>query len=265
MAESCRRGIFFLALVLFSLPGLLHGEELGEGVVLPRVMWTVFSGYEEMHFTVSWTGGVKIGDLVLILKQIGTEEYEIHARVTDYGLFKFFYPVNDTFVTLVRGALKLPYQYDVLQREGRGSVTRRRSVYDQDNLVVTYRKNDSPEMIFEIIGPVHNEFSSFYHTRIMELEPGRSFVVRTFADKKVNEVKVEVKGREDIDSPFGRVRALVFMPIMKFRGLFDKDGDTVIWVTDDSCRVPVQIRSKILIGSLTAKLDTYANAACERY
>lgn len=265
MAESYRRAVFFLVLVVFLLPGFSEAEEPSRGVVLPRVMQTVFSGYEEMHFTVSWTGGVKIGDLVLILKQVGDEEYEIHARVTDYGLFKFFYPVDDTFVTLVRGALKLPFQYDVLQKEGRGSVTRRRSLYDQEGLKVRYRKNDFPEMVFAITGPVHNEFSSFYITRSMELDPGRSFVVHTFADRKVNEVKVEVKGREDIDSPFGRVRTVMFMPIMKFKGLYDKVGDTVIWVTDDTCRVPIRIRSKVLIGSLTADLVTYTNGACERY
>ena len=78
-------------------------------------------------------------------------------------------------------------------------------------------------------------------------------------------MKVVVKGREDVDSPFGRVKTLVVMPLMKFKGLFDKDGDTVIWMTDDRCRVPVRINSKILIGSLTAELETYSNAGCEHY
>ena len=52
--------------------------------------------------------------------------------------------------------------------------------------------------------------------------------------------------------------------IMKFKGLYDKDGDTVIWFTDDECRVPVKINSKILIGSLTAELIEYRNSACMR-
>jgi hypothetical protein len=265
MVKQYRCLVLFLILVPFFLSAFSEAEELDEGTVRPEVMQTVFSGYEEMHFTISWTGGIKIGDLSLTLKQVGNEEYEINARVTDYGIFKFFYPVDDTFVTLVRGAFKLPYQYDVLQNEGRGSVTRRQSLYDQDNMMVTYRKNDSPELVFDIDKTVHNEFSSFYITRSMDLEPGSSFVVPTFADKKVNEVKVVVKGREDINSPFGRVRTLMVMPLMKFKGLFDKDGDTVIWLTDDACRVPVKIRSKILIGSLTTELDKYTNSACERY
>ncbi len=257
---------FFVTGFLFLSPhGYSKAGEFKEGVVLSRAKQTVFSGLEEMHYNISWTGGIKIGDLFLRLKQTGDDEYEIFARVTDYGLFRFFYPVDDVFVTLVRGALKLPYRYDVLQREGRGSVTKRLSLYDQRGLSVRYTKNDFPEEVFELSGPVHNEFSSFYITRSMVLEPDNSFMVPTFADKKRNEVKVEVRGREDINSPFGRVKTLVVAPVMKFKGLFDKEGDTVIWMTDDSCRVPVKIQSKILIGSLTAVLDTYSNAACRRY
>ena len=42
-------------------------------------------------------------------------------------------------------------------------------------------------------------------------------------------------------------------------------GDTVIWYTDDDCRVPVRINSKIIIGSLTAELTAYENPACTLY
>ena len=266
----------YLFLRLFAIVGFFflvfldaaYSEPLPEGILWPQAMETIFSGREEMHFTVSWSGGVKIGDLALSLKKNGAEndQFTIYARVTDYGLFKFFYPVDDIFVTLVKGAFKLPYRYDVLQREGhRGSVTRRLSLYDQDKLLVVYKKNDFPEIEIDIAGPVHNEFSSFFITRSLVLDPEKPFMVPTFADKKRNEVKVEIKGREDIDSPFGRVRTVMVMPLMKFKGLYDKEGDTVIWLTDDNCRVPVKIQSKILIGSLVAELERYTNPACERY
>jgi len=52
---------------------------------------------------------------------------------------------------------------------------------------------------------------------------------------------------------------------MTFKGLYDKKGDTVIWYTDDECRVPVLINSKIVIGSLTATLAVYQNSACTLY
>jgi hypothetical protein len=230
----------------------------------PDIVRTIFSGSEIMHFSISWTGGIKIGDLVLRLEEKKGVGFVIRAKVTDFGLFRLFYPVDDDFVTYLSREGKLPYRYQVVQREGRGRKTTRLSRYDQEGLMVRYRKNDMAEMVIPVAGPVHNEFSSFYITRATELEPGVSFMVPTFADKKRNEVMVDVREREEIDSLFGRVRTVPVLPHMKFKGLYDKAGDTVIWLTDDRCRVPVRIRSKILIGSLTADLVKYSNPACMR-
>jgi len=250
-------------LVVLPVSGA-RGAGLKDGQPLPAILNNIYSGNEVLHYVVSWSGGIKIGDLYLDIKKVDSEAdaYEIHARVKDYGLFRFFYPVDDTFVTLVRGSLKLPYRYQVLQREGRGSKTRRLTLYDQKGFRVRYRKNDGAEQIFTVNGPVYNEFSSFFITRAMDLRPGNPFIVPTFADEKRNEVKVLVGNREDLESMFGRVRTIPVMPVMKFKGLYDKNGDTVIWLTDDKCRVPVKINSKILIGSLTAKLVGYNNTAC---
>lgn len=249
-----------------AIPAALQAEGLPEGVMRQELLQTVFSGDEAMHFAVSWTGGIRIGDLDLELKPDGKGGLAILARVSDFGAFRMLYPVDDTFVTYVRGDRMLPYRYEVLQREGwRGRETRRLTGYDQAGLKVKYRKNDEDEQVIPVAGPVYNEFSSFYITRVMDLVPGRPFMVPTFADRKRNEVKVLVRGREELDTPYGRVRTVVVMPIMKFKGLYDKDGDTVIWLSDDACRVPVKINSKIAIGSLTATLDGYSNSACERY
>lgn len=262
-----KQAVFLLALaqVIFVAPISARAEVLAEGVPRQDIVQTIFSGDETMHFSVSWTGGIKIGDLYLQLQPDGADGYAIHARVSDFGLFRLLYPVDDVFVTLVAGARKLPYRYEVLQREGRGSETERLTLYDQSSLLVNYSKNSMAEQVFPVAGPVYNEFSSFYITRSMDLVPGNSFMVPTFADKKRNEVKVMVKGKEDLDTVLGRVRTVVVMPLMKFKGLYDKDGDTVIWFTDDECRVPVRINSKILIGSLTAELQSYSNTGCERY
>jgi hypothetical protein len=234
-------------------------------VLDPAVLTTIFSGSETLHYDISWTGGIKIGDLSLQVREDGSGGYAIHARVADHGVFRFFYPVDDVFDTFVRGNLKLPYRYEVVQREGRGSVTRRLTLYDQQDRLVKYRKNEEPVLDFSLDGEAHNEFSSFYATRAMELVPGNSFMVPTFADEKRNKVKVQVRDGEEIETILGRVRTIRVMPIMKFKGLYDKDGDTTIWFTDDRCRVPVKINSKILIGSLTATLTGYSNSLCEKY
>ena len=227
---------------------------------------TIYSGGETMHYEVSWSGGIKIGDLFLSVRQAASGDgYAIRARVRDYGLFRLFYPVNDTFTTYVRGPLKLPYRYEVEQKEGHGSsTTHRLTIYDQKNLQVSYRKNREPWKKFTLAGPAYNEFSSFFITRALNFA-GKRPVVPTFVDKKRHEVAVAMLAREKHKSMFGRINTLKVMPKMDFKGLYDKDGDTVFWLTDDNCRVPVAINSKILIGSLVAELVEYKNPACPQW
>ncbi|OQX19145.1 MAG: hypothetical protein BWK76_05360 [Desulfobulbaceae bacterium A2] len=230
----------------------------------PALLPVMYAGDEVLRYDINWTGGVKIGEMVLSVRRLpGEGEYRIEAKVRDHGLFRLVYPVDDHFVTLVRGALRLPYRYEVHQLEGPGWETKRQTDYDQTGGQVRYRKNEEDEQRFSVDGTVHNEFSSFFHTRAVALQPGRDFIVPTFADKKRHLVRVEVAGPETIKSILGPRRTLRVLPRMTFRGLYDKQGATEIWLTDDKCRIPLKIRSEILIGSLTSTLTDYHNPHCK--
>jgi len=253
---------------VFLLPGVSAAREPMPSamVVNHTLVQTIFSGDEEMHYVVSWSGGIKIGDLFLSVRQAANGDgYAIRARVKDYGLFRLFYPVNDTFTTYVRGPLKLPYRYEVEQKEGHGSsTTHRLTIYDQEKLQVSYQKNKGPLKKFTLTGPAYNEFSSFFITRVLNFTDGQP-IVPTFVDEKRHEVAVALLVKEQQKTIFGKVDTLKVMPKMDFKGLYDKDGDTVFWLTDDRCRVPIAIHSKILVGSLVAELVEYKNPACPKW
>jgi len=252
-----------LLVVLFCLPPRPTAAEEAPLSIDQDALAVIYSGRETMHFSISWSGGIKIGDLYLTVAPANSGDgLAITARVTDYGLFKFFYPVDDTFITSIRGPLKLPYRYEVHQREGRDMDVHRLSLYDQQAFSVLYQKNDRAQTVYSMAGPAYNEFSSFFITRALQLVPDRQEVVPTFVDKKRHKVAVKVLGVEPRHTIFGEVDTIKVMPMMSFKGLYDKDGDTVFWLTNDLCRVPVEIDSKILIGSLVADLIEYANPAC---
>src|SRR6266508_1983735 len=44
-------------------------------------------------------------------------------------------------------------------------------------------------------------------------------------------------------------------------GLFVKQGRLKIWLTDDARRIPVRMRSKVAIGSVSADLEAYTPAS----
>jgi hypothetical protein len=76
-----------------------------------------------------------------------------------------------------------------------------------------------------------------------------------------------VIGRESLDlpPPLGRhVPTVIVEPrLAEGTGLFvkEKGGHLQVWLTDDARRLPVRIRSKVAIGSISADLESYEPAA----
>ncbi len=244
---------------------VLYAAQIPDGVADEDIAEVVYSGEEILKYRVSWTGGIKIGDMYIEVRRTDDsgEQFKVHVRVKDSGVFHFFYPVNDTFDTIVAGKSYLPLRYDVEQKEGRSYRATRHTEYDQEKGVVRYRKNDQAEEVFQVDEYVHNEFSSFFFTRMLDFEQEMPVIVATFADKKRHEVVVRAEENTHLTNKvLGKVNVIPVRPIMDFKGLYDKSGDTVIYLTDDSCRIPVRIQSKILIGSLTAELVSYSNPVC---
>lgn len=261
------RLLFFLVLILvqFNFINISTATSNHEGEILGDVVDAMYIGGEKLVYNISWTGGIKIGELRMEVSKVQGREnvYELKALVNDSGIFHFFYPVDDSFVTLVKGEKRLPLSYEVIQKEGRDYNAKRLTKYDQDNGKILYRKNEKEPVLYSVDGEVHNEFSSFFFTRILNLQESPKNMVPTFADGKRHEVIVRV-GEETVirKTILGDVKVFPVKPIMKFKGLYDKDGDTVIWLTNNSCRIPVRINSKIFIGSLTAELVSYTNPHC---
>jgi hypothetical protein len=262
----CKLITILRALLLAILSAPLLSAAAAETAFVPdqQALAIISSGQETMHFAISWSGGIKIGDLRLSFVATDTGGWKITARVTDYGLFRLVYPVDDTFVTHLSGPLLLPERYEVTQIE-RGKTVHRLTRYDQKGCKVVYQKQKQPPRSWQVSGPVYNEFSAFFITRALHLNPQARQFVPVFADNKRHLVPIVVQGKEQRNSLFGQVRTVKVRPKIRFKGLYDKDGDTVFWLTDDACRVPVEIRSKILIGSLTAELVEYSNPACPQH
>lgn len=72
-------------------------------------------------------------------------------------------------------------------------------------------------------------------------------------------VRLVARERLDLPPPFGKgTPTLVVEPLLlEGTGLFVKQGRLKIWLSDDARRVPVRMRSKVAIGSVSADLERY--------
>lgn len=95
----------------------------------------------------------------------------------------------------------------------------------------------------------------FYFVRMTPLEVGKKYVYDRYFRKDKNPVTIEVLKREKMDLPDGsKVQCLVLHPTIDTKGLFSKRSETRLWLTDDTRRLPVQIRTKFPFGTITLRL-----------
>lgn len=266
MAKAGTLALYIFCLGLWFL--LLGSAQLlaaGKEITPPEehLLASAYPAGEILHYDVTWMG-LTAGRLTLAVRQLDDRgellALEITARTA--GLLEKIYPVRDTFRVVVRGPARLPSHYRIDQHQGeRRNI--RTTIYNQERRLIVYQRNQDLVERFMVAGPVHNEFSAFYAMRIMPLALGKSVVIPTFADRERHEIEVLVEKIETIESILGRRDSLQVRPQLTFVGLYEKAGDPQIWLTDDQYRVPLRIRSRIAIGSLTATLTYYQGPAGE--
>jgi len=83
-----------------------------------------------------------------------------------------------------------------------------------------------------------------------------STTVDVHHDKKNYRLELRVEGTERMKTPLGEVDTVRILAIMPFKGLFMNEGNIRIWVTNDAARIPVFMKAKVIIGSVTAALTS---------
>ena len=102
-----------------------------------------------------------------------------------------------------------------------------------------------------------DELSAFYYLRMLPLAIGEDVFIDNHTNRKNYPLMVIVHGRETVKVTAGEFDCLVVEPVIREGGIFAAKGRLKIWITDDERRMPVRMRTKIAVGSITASLQEY--------
>jgi hypothetical protein len=247
--------------IMAVLTGFRYIRRMLIGVLFLSAVFPAASGAfpipERLEFELSYTG-ITAGRAVQEVSQEGDEVHIVStAKSADW--LKVFFPVDDRIESvLVKGApplfIGVPRLYRERIREG-WTRFQKDAVFDREKLEVTTRdflKNS--EKTQKITRRTYDTLSSFFYFRTVALQVGTSSFIDIFDCKKMWNTEVQVLRREQIETPLGRFNTIVIKPLLKSEGIFARTGDMHIWLTDDARRIPVLMKSKVRIGSITATL-----------
>ena len=66
-----------------------------------------------------------------------------------------------------------------------------------------------------------------------------------------------VHDRETVEVGAGTFDCFAIEPVIREGGIFTAKGRLTIWVSADDRRIPVKMRTKVVVGSITASLQEY--------
>jgi Protein of unknown function (DUF3108) len=179
----------------------------------------------------------------------------LHVRFVVRG-GTFFYKVNDVLESWIDTArfMSLRHKQDLSE----GSTDRERN-FEFFPERRTFSQDGKPEEP-GLDAPL-DDGSFLYFVRRVPLDVGRTYEFNRYFRPDRNPVKIIVLRRERIRVPAGEFNAIVIQPIIKAKGLFSEGGKAQVWLSDDSARVMLQMKSSLPIGSLNLYLREYRPAA----
>lgn len=211
---------------------------------------------EKLSYDLTWTG-IKAGTATQEVVEDGNTIRVIStARSADW--ISVFFPVEDRIESVLAKAapplLGLPQHYRMKIREG----SHRRDkeiIFDQKGGKAEYIDHlGGLKMTLDILQNTYDFYSGFYYLRTLKLEVGKPVFVNILDSMRMWNVEVQVLKKEKLKTILGEIETIQVRPLVKSEGIFERKGVIDIWVTDDERRIPVKMKTKVKIGSITATL-----------
>lgn len=218
-----------------------------------------FGTGEVIQFRIGW-GLVHAGSSWLRVKDTlrvrGRLCWELESEAASNEVISKLYPVRDRVSSLMdvrdltsRGLTKR-------LREGRYRKDRQFEI-DPEAGQIRKLKPGEPVKVAPLAHHVQDVLSAFYWLRTRKLEVGKVEYIHAVDELKSYTLAVKVLAREKVTVKAGTFDCLKVQQVLMGDGLFKSEGELFIWLTADDRKIPIQMKSRIFIGSISAQMEHY--------
>ncbi len=190
--------------------------------------------------------------------------FKVDVTGRTVGMVDWVADVDDRFSAYIDTAALVPHQFYRKIREGRYRKDEWTN-FDQKNQKIEVKtmgrdgKMREPKY-YDAPPNVRDMIAGFLYLRIMDfsdLKVNDTVSVAGFFEDEFYKMNIVYRGKDTIKLKVGKVRALVFAPIMPKNKVFDGENSITAYFSDDKNRIPLKIDAKMFIGSAGVELTGY--------
>jgi hypothetical protein len=213
---------------------------------------------EKLTFQVKW-GFIPAGEVVLEILPIETidsvKSYHFVMIAKTYSFIDVFYKVRDR----IDGYTDIEMTHSILYKKQKAGKAKRNVIVNfnwekQEAQYSNFGKKRSP---IPILAGSFDPLSIFYAFRLHDLKENAELENPVTDGKRCIMGKAKVVKREKIKLASGTYDTYLVEPDLKnISGVFakSKNAKLKVWVTADTHRIPVKIKSKVIVGSFVGEL-----------
>lgn len=255
------KNIFFGFVFIFTLPLSNLDNPKNKFDDFRKIQNNAFKEGEKLTFDVNYglvTAGIASFQIPRIKKISGRNAYHITFEVSTVSSFDWMYKVRDRYETYVDVEGIFPWRFEQHIREG--SYTRDFSAFfdhRKGKAKTTEGEYDIPKYVNDIV-------SAFFLARTFDyskMKVNEKIHLQNFYKDKVYDLDVVYLGKETVDVEAGKFKCIVVEPLVKEGGLFKGEGNLIVWLSDDKLKIPVKVKTRVVIGAVDAELTSYTGLA----
>ena len=213
-----------------------------------------FSKGETLVYEIGW-GPFKAGYVILTAEPDSVHHtIRLGGKALSNKFIGAFYRMRDYVISTVDAKGLYPLFFEQHLREGKHFQSDGWILYDHVKGKIYVKERTLKT--FNAPPFINDYLSVLYAVRTMHFAPGDTFSLPLFADKKVHPIYFICRGRKTVQLDDGAsISCLLVEPkLVGENGAFNEKDKLEVWLSDDERKMPILIKSKIKVGSITAKL-----------
>lgn len=217
---------------------------------------------ETLKFAIGWekiVAGHAEVTVPEIIEYQGRTCFRARSTAHSTSFFSTFFRVEDWAESIIDVREIIPLRFEKQLREGKYESDQTADFYPEYGVACT--KSDT----VAVPPYVQDALSLLYYVRTRTLNVGDTLTVDNFSKNKSYPLVVRVVKRERVQVKAGTFNTIVVEPLLQAAGLFKHKGQLKVWLTDDRLKMPVLMKSKVIVGSIIAELEGYTLGRLARY
>jgi len=224
-----------------------------------------FRSGERLTYVLKWAiipAGEAVLEVLPLEHMAGTDAYHFVLTARSNGFIDAFYTVRDRIDAWSDAAMTRSLVYRKKQHEG----STRRDItvsFNWDEMTAQYTNKGRARAPIAITDGTFDPLSIFYWSRSLDSVVGGQ-IQRAVTDGKKHVIgAADVVRQERITVPAGTFDTLLIEPdLSHVGGVFEKSPDAKIqlWISADRRRLPVKLKSKVIVGSFSGELVSMTGA-----